>query len=211
MMYMEKSCKEFIDLLASGDPVPGGGGASALVGAAGMALGSMVGELTVGKKKYASVEEDIKNLIKEIVSLQRDLMDLAQQDAEVFAPLAKAYGLPRDTEEERAEKDRIMAVVLKDATLVPLEIMRKCCIAIELHEEFAAKGSTLAISDTGVGVTFCKAALQGASLNVFINTKAMKDRQFAEEINREADMMLNAYTKRANAVYEEVVKRLRQR
>lgn len=209
MKYMDKSCIEFIKLLSSKDPVPGGGGASALVGAAGMALGSMVGELTVGKKKYASVEADIKVLIDEIVSLQNDLMDLAEKDAEVFAPLAKAYGLPKDTEKEIAEKNRVMSIVLKDATLVPLEIMRKCCIAIELHEEFAAKGSTLAISDTGVGVIFCKAALQGASLNVYINTKAMCDREFASLMNEEADAMLTEYTKRADDVYNEVVRRLR--
>ena len=211
MRYTDKSCREFVNELASSAPVPGGGGASAVVGAVGMALGSMVGQLTVGKKKYASVEEDIKVLIKEIVALQEDLLDLAEEDARVFAPLAKAYGLPRETEEEKAEKARVMAIVLKDATEVPMEIMRKCCKAIELHEEFLAKGSTLAISDTGVGVTFCKAALQGASLNVFINTKSIADRRYAEAINKEADRMLEEYTVRADNVYGAVVHRLRNR
>lgn len=101
-----------------------------------------------------------------------------------FEPLSKAYGMPRETEEEKAEKARVMEIVLKDACSVPMEIMEKCCEAIDLIVEFAAKGSKLAISDAGVGAAFCKAALQGASLNVYINTKSMANREYAEELNK---------------------------
>ena len=112
----------------------------------------------------------------------------------MFEPLSKAYGMPRETEEEKAEKARVMEIVLKDACSVPMEIMEKCCEAIDLIVEFAAKGSALAISDAGVGATFCKAALEGASLNVYINTKSMKNREYAEELNRKCDEMLAVYT-----------------
>ena len=143
----------------------------------------MVGSLTVGKKKYADVEEEMWELKKKADKLQKELLHLIERDAEVFEPLSKAYGMPRETEEEKAEKARVMEIVLKDACSVPMEIMEKCCEAIEIIVEFAAKGSTLAISDAGVGAAFCKAALQGASLNVYINTKSMADREYAAELN----------------------------
>ncbi|MDD6043074.1 MAG: cyclodeaminase/cyclohydrolase family protein [Eubacteriaceae bacterium] len=209
-MFTDVSCREFTEILSSKSPVPGGGGASALVGALAVALGNMVGNLTLGKKKYADVEEEIKTLIKKGDALREELMALVEKDAEVFRPLSKAYGLPTETEEERSEKEKVMAIALKDASLVPLEIMRKCCDSIDLLTELAEKGSRLALSDAGVGATFAKAALQGASLNVFINTKLMKDRVLAEELEGEADKMLEEYTVKAELVFRNVMNHLRK-
>ena len=179
MGFTKSSCEEFVDVLASKAPVPGGGGASALVGAIGMALGNMVGSLTVGKKKYADVEADIIVLKEKATALQADFLRLVEADAEAFEPLAKAYGMPRETE------------------------------AIDVIEEFAAKGSALAISDAGVGVTFCKAALLGASLNVFINTKSMADKEYAASLNEKADKMIADYSKKADEIFAAVNARLR--
>lgn len=209
MGFSTVPCNEFVEVLGSKAPVPGGGGASALVGAVGTALGNMVGALTVGKKKYADVEEEMKELMAKATTLQDELLHLIERDAEVFEPLSKAYGMPRETEEEKAEKARVMEIVLKDACSVPMEIMEKCCEAIEIIVEFAAKGSTLAISDAGVGAAFCKAALQGASLNVYINTKSMKNREYAEELNAKCDAMLEKYTKIADEVFNSVLGRLK--
>lgn len=209
MGFTKNTCEEFVEVLASKAPVPGGGGASALVGAVGMALGNMVGSLTVGKKKYADVEADIIALKEKATALQADFLTLVERDAEVFEPLAKAYGMPKETEEEKAEKARVMAIVLKDACSVPMEIMEKCCEAIDVIEEFAAKGSALAISDAGVGVAFCKSALLGASLNVFINTKSMADKEYAAQLNEKADKMIEEYSKKADEIFEKVNARLR--
>ena len=209
MGFSTVPCNEFVEVLASKAPVPGGGGASALVGAIGTALGNMVGSLTVGKKKYADVEEEMYELKGKADALQKELLHLIERDAEVFEPLSKAYGMPRNTEEEKAEKARVMEIVLKDACSVPMEIMERCCEAIDLIEVFAEKGSTLAISDAGVGATFCKAALEGASLNVFINTKSMKNREYADELNKKADEMLSVYTKKADEISQSVAARLR--
>ena len=209
MGFSTVPCNEFVEVLASKAPVPGGGGASALVGAIGTALGNMVGSLTVGKKKYADVEEEMYELKGKADALQKELLHLIERDAEVFEPLSKAYGMPRNTEEEKAEKARVMEIVLKDACSVPMEIMERCCEAIDLIEVFAEKGSTLAISDAGVGATFCKAALEGASLNVFINTKSMKNREYADELNKKADEMLSVYTKKSEDIYQSVAARLR--
>lgn len=209
MGFSTVQCDEFVTVLASKAPVPGGGGASALVGAVGTALGNMVGSLTVGKKKYAAVEEEMQQLKAKADALQKELLHLVERDAEVFEPLSKAYGMPKETEEEKAEKARVMEAALKEACSVPMEIMEKCCEAIDLLVEFAAKGSVLAISDAGVGAAFCKAALEGASLNVYINTKSMTDREYAESLNKKCDEMLEKYTKIAEDVFQSVLGRLK--
>jgi len=203
------SCIEFIDALASKEPVPGGGGASALVGAIGMALGSMVGNLTLGKKKYADVQEDIQVILKKAESIQRELIQLVSKDAEVFEPLSKAYGMPKDTDEQRTEKDKVMEEALKLACSVPIDIMKKAVECIGLHEELARKGTRIAISDVGVGILFVKAALVGASLNVFINTKMMKDRAYAEELNEMTDRMISEGSAKSDAIFAEVSAQIR--
>ena len=209
MGFSTVPCNEFVEVLASKAPVPGGGGASALVGAIGTALGNMVGSLTVGKKKYADVEEEMYELKAKCDKLQAELLQLIERDAEVFEPLSKAYGMPRATEEEKAEKARVMEIVLKDACAVPMEIMEKCCEAIDVIKEFAAKGSALAISDAGVGAAFCKAALQGASLIVFITTNSMANKEFAAELNAKADAMLEKYVPMAEEIFQSVLGRLK--
>lgn len=208
MEFTEKSCAEFIELLASKAAVPGGGGASALTGAIGTALGNMVGSLTVGKKKYAAVEADIIARKEQADQLQNELLALVEKDAEVFEPLSKAYGMPRKTAAEQAQKAIVMEAALREACDVPLKIMECCCRGIELQKDFAEKGSVIAISDAGVGVAFLKSALMGASLNVFINTKAMTDREYAEQINQRANALLASHTKLADEIYDSVLSRL---
>lgn len=190
------SCREFIFRLGSGDPIPGGGGASALAGALGTALGRMVGSLTTGKKKYADVEDEIQALIAEAAEIEEELIRMVARDGEVFAPLVRAYRNPEDTE--------TMETYLVEAALVPLEIMAECCKAIRLQQDFAAKGSRLAVSDAGVGAALCGAALRGASLNVFINTAAMKDKTRAAALNGEAESMLAEYGALADRIFSEV-------
>ena len=209
MEMMEQSCTRFLAELAGKAPVPGGGGASALVGAAGVALGNMVGCLTAGKKKYAAVEADIQALNARAEALRRELEALVQADAEAFAPLAAAYGLPKDTPAQAAHKAAVLEAALDTACAVPLEIMQKCAEGIVLVEEYAAKGSVLAVSDAGCAAALCKAALQSASLNVFINTKLMTDRPRADALDAQADALLNEYIPRADAVFASVTNKLR--
>lgn len=204
MDFVKQSCTDFVQVLSSKAPVPGGGGASALVGAVGAALGNMVGELTVGKKKYMDVEAEIKEMMDASKKLQHELLELVQKDAESFAPLAVAYGLPKDTEEQKAEKERVLESALKIACDVPLEIMEKCCQGIELCGQFAEKGSTMAVSDAGAGAIFCRAALQSASLNIYINTKSMKDSEYAQQVNEKSDAMLEKYMAKADKIIEAV-------
>ncbi|SHJ06640.1 cyclodeaminase/cyclohydrolase family protein [Parasporobacterium paucivorans] len=209
MDFKDFSCVDFVEVLASKEPVPGGGGASALVAAVGMALGNMVGSLTIGKKKYADVQDDIIALKEKADRLQTELLDLMQEDAKMFEPLSKAYGLPKETEEEKAYKAQVMEECLRDACAVPLKIMEKCGEAIDIIQEFAQKGTALAISDAGVGAAFCRSAIMGASLNVFINTKSMTDKDYAGSINKKADDMLQKYTALAENIFTDVLGRLK--
>ena len=211
MDLTQLSCEDFLSRLASKAPAPGGGGAAALVGAAGVALGNMVGSLTVGKKKYAAVEADIQALNARAEALRGELEALVQADAEAFAPLAAAYGLPKDTPEQAAHKAAVLEKALDAACAVPLQIMEKCAEGITLAEEYAAKGSVLAVSDAGCAATLCKAALQAASLNVFINTKLMTDRSCAGALDARADSLLNEFVPRADAVFESVMQKLRNK
>ena len=203
------SCTEFVEVLASKAPAPGGGGASALVGSIGCALGNMVGSLTIGKAKYADVEGDMIALAEKAAALEAQLIDLVAKDAEVFVPLSKAYGMPKETEEQKAEKARVMEKCLWECCDVPMEIMRACAAAIELCDEYAAKGSRLALSDAGCGAIICKSALQAASLNVYNNTKSMADRDHAAALEAECDELLVRAGGKADEVYNRVMGELR--
>ena len=206
MKFINKPCDEFVEVLSSKAAVPGGGGASAMVGAIGIALGAMVGNLTTGKKKYADVEADIVELLEKATALQKEFLRLVDEDAVVFEPLSKAYGIPKDD----PTREQVMEDALKLACTVPLDIMRLCARAIELHDEFAKKGSVLALSDAGVGAIFCKSALQGASLNVYINTQSMTDKKYAGSIESEADAILGKYCVMADEVFNSVTGRIRK-
>ena len=200
MDMTQESCRKFVEVLASNAPAPGGGGAAALVGAIGTALGNMVGSLTVGKKKYADVEAEIIALQGKCSALQKELLDQVEADEKGFVPLAKAYGIPKD--------DPARAETLEKATVtacqVPVRIMELCCEAMEAIAVFAAKGSRLAVSDAGCAAVCVKAALQAASLNVFINTKTLKDRALAEEMNARCLGMLETYGAMADGIFETV-------
>ncbi|MBQ9967326.1 MAG: cyclodeaminase/cyclohydrolase family protein [Oscillospiraceae bacterium] len=193
-------CRKFVEVLASNEPAPGGGGAAALVGAIGTALGNMVGSLTVGKKKYADVEEEIIALKAKCDALQKDLLDQVEADEINFVPLAKAYGIPKDD----PNRDTIMEEATMVACSTPVKIMELCCEAMEAIAVFAEKGSRLAVSDAGCGAVCVKAALQAASLNVFINTKTLKNREVAEEMNAKCLGMLDKYGKMADEIFETV-------
>lgn len=201
---MEKNVEKFLETLASSAPTPGGGGAAALCGALAIALGNMVGNLTLGKKKYADVQDDIAALNQQAEMLRADFVALIDADAEAFAPLSRAYGIPKD---DPAHKE-IMEAALKRAAGPPLEIMRKCAEALDVIADYAEKGSALAISDAGCAAVLAIAAMKAAALNVRINTKSMTDRETADKMNAETDRLLAEYEKTAGKIYENVAGRL---
>ncbi|MGP8313374.1 cyclodeaminase/cyclohydrolase family protein [Enterocloster aldenensis] len=208
-MVEQKTIEGFLEVLSSKEPVPGGGGASALAGALGNALGQMVANLTIGKKKYADAEAEIKELLGRMQKLQAAFVTLADRDAQVFAPLAQCYSLPSLTEEEKAYKEKVMEERLLDASFVPLEIMEHAVAMLGILEILGDKGSRLAVSDVGVGVQFIRASLLGAVMNVYINTKSMKNREKAEELNARAGQLIEEGTAWADRIYAKVLDQLR--
>ena len=186
MKMLEKPATQFLAELSSNAPVPGGGGASAAVGAFAAALGMMVTNLTIGKKKYAEYEEELIACRARLEELRDQLIDLVDGDAVAFEPLSKAYSIPKDD----PSRDQIMEDALYEASVVPMSIMETVLAAAKELEILGENGSRLAVSDVGVGILFAQAAIEGASLNVYINTKLMKNRERADEMNAKADAII---------------------
>ncbi len=208
MTMTEKTASQFLHELASKSPVPGGGGAAALGGAIGMALAGMVGNLTVGKKKYADVEAEVKDLLAKSYVIMEDLKTLVDKDAEVFEPLAKAYSLPKNTPAEIEYKQKVLEECSKTACTVPLGIMRKCLAGIRIQARLGQIGSKLALSDIGCGAAFLKAALISGSLNVIINLNSIKDEAYIDTINKEMSSMLEEGVKLADVTLDYVHNKL---
>lgn len=203
-MIKDLTVSGYLEELSSKKPTPGGGGAAALGGAQGVALGEMVINLTLGKKKYADVEEEMQLLLIKLEDIKKEFLRLADEDARVFAPLAAAYGLPAGTEEEKKHKAEILETHLLASSLVPKAVMEQSLEAIAVMDILARKGSRLAVSDVGVGVTFLRTALLGAKMNVSINTKFMKQREIADKLDQEADMLAETGMRRADEIYANV-------
>jgi methenyltetrahydrofolate cyclohydrolase len=200
----KQSIEFFLDELSSNKLVPGGGSASSLVAAVGIALGSMVGNLALGKKKYESLRPEIESVIVKSEKLKLEFEVLIEKDAQACEPLAKAFKLPTSTPVEISHKEKAMEIALEQACTVPLEIIKKTIEAIKLHDQLSKLGIRTAISDIGVGVAFCKAALEGASLSIFINTKLMKNDGNSSRLNEEAEQLLQTGKQKANAIFHEV-------
>ena len=201
--------QDFINELASKAPTPGGGGASAYCGALATALASMVGNLTVGKKTYAAVEDEVKEALAQLEEQRNKFVELIDKDAQAFEPLSRAYRLPRATSEELAHKNKVMQQALVGATEVPLDIMEICAQVITTSKFLAHNGSRLALSDVGVAVLFAKAALKGASLNVYANASSMANEAQARSYIQQADCLIEEYGALADELYEYVIKEIR--
>lgn len=206
----EQKIVDFLECLSSKEPVPGGGGASALAAAVGMSLGSMVANLTTGKKTYAQYQEEIDEILIQAAEVTKELYSFMDKDAEAFEPLAKAYGLKKDTPEEIAYRDEVMAAALLTASLAPLSLMEKIVDAMKILNRLSVIGSKLAISDVGVGIQMMQAALNGASLNVFINTDLMKDKDTAVALNQKADDFLAQGKQITEETYATVLGKIRK-
>lgn len=206
--FKEYTCQDFCEILASKTPVPGGGGASALAGALAIALGNMVGNLTIGKKKYAAVEEEILACNVRSEALRLRFLDLIQADGDSFAPLAAVYRLPSGTEEEKAIKEERLQIALVDACAVPEQIMECCMEALKLIDVYEAKGSVMAVSDAAAAALLAKSALSAAALNLRINAKSLQDRSVAESILARMNARIAEGDALADAIYARTLEKL---
>ena len=180
-MYLEGKMAGFIDELASSSPEPGGGAASAAAAALGAALVSMVANLTVGKEKYADVQDRIAGLLEASEKTRGELQDLVQKDTEVYGVLAAAFKMPRGTDEEKAKRNEAVQSALMEATAVPFAIAEKCLEVAKLSEVAADIGNVNAVSDAGVAALLAESGAQCAALNVKINLNSIDDKDIVQE------------------------------
>ena len=208
MALTDKPVTTFLDELASDAPAPGGGSVAALSGALGAALVSMVCNLTVGKKKYADVQDDIEALLAQSEALRQELTDLLEEDVKAYTAYSVAAKMPRDTEEEKAERTKAMQAALKVATDVPLRIAEAAVKVMDLCMPAAEKGNKWAVSDAGVAVLMAEAALRSAALNVLINLGTIKDQDFVAEKRAHLDNLLAGKGIMRDQIYDHVVSKL---
>lgn len=182
-MLIDKKVSNFLNELASNSPTPGGGSVAALAGALGVALISMVGNLTVGKKKYEDVEEEIKRILSSSEKLRYELSQLIEDDVKVFNNFMATYKMPKETEDEKKVRTEKIQEALIEAAKVPLKVAYKCLDIMILSQEVAEKGNVNVVSDAGVAVLMAEAALESAILNVKINLKMIKDEKTKEELS----------------------------
>jgi len=207
-MIKNKPVQQFLDELASKSSTPGGGGAAAIIGAMGAALISMVANLTVGKKNYEAVEGEIKTILARSEALRSQLTGMVKADVDVFNKVMGAYGLPKDTDEQKAQRTTAIQAALKEATDVPLACAKLCAEVINLCLPIAEKGNKGVISDAGVAVLAGYAALRSAALNVYINIGAIKDESFVQDRNRQLEKILSGMDTLTEKVYQIVKSRL---
>lgn len=206
-MTKEKTFEEFLDALGSKAPTPGGGGAAGISGAFGAALCEMVCSLTIGKKKYQGVEEEMKKAAEKARECREVFLSLADEDEEVFLPLSKAYALKKDTDEEKEIRNRVMEEALNKAVSVPFKVLEACHKLLDTLKFVAENGSVLAVSDASCSASMTRSALESASCNVLINTRSMKNRKIAEEMNKRNEELLSSGIEKA----EEIIRIVRGR
>lgn len=204
---VDRSCREFAEVLASRVPVPGGGGASAYVGALGASLCTMVARYSADNPRFCSSEKELHAMIASAESIAADLVALVDDDARAYGLVSKAYAIPRDD----PERPQAIQDALREAALPPYRIMLACSRALVLLEDLADKASRLLLSDVACGAVFCRAALQGASLTLFANTTSMKDRARAKELEDECDALLETWLPRADALAQRATESARNR
>jgi len=208
MRMAELSCQQFVEELASKKAVPGGGGAAALLGAIGIALASMVANLTVNKKKYADYQADMEHVLDQAEKLQQQFLEMIDEDAENFKPLASAYHLPANTPSEQAYKADVLEKATRQALKTPTALVKTVFEAIQLQADLVDKGSVLALSDVGVGIVSLRAALLSGWLNVKINTQSLEDKAFARSIETELKKIVDEGTQLCDQIYQRVESKL---
>ncbi|MFN2156441.1 MAG: cyclodeaminase/cyclohydrolase family protein [Anaerolineae bacterium] len=204
----DKTLVDFLDALASSAPAPGGGSVAALAGALGAALVSMVCNLTLGKKKYADVQDKISALVERSETLRHELSDLLEADVEAYTGVSKAYGMPRETDEQKSARSAAIQEALKGATVVPMQVAEACVKVLDLCTPAAEMGNIYAVSDAGVAAVMAEGGLRSAALNVIININAIKDQAFADEMRQQLNGLLEGKPALKDQIYDLVVEKL---
>jgi formiminotetrahydrofolate cyclodeaminase len=208
MSFAEVTVQNFLTQVASAEPVPGGGSVAALSGALGASLVAMVCRLTIGKKGYEAVSDEMQAILPRAEELQRQLRDLMQADADAYARVMSAYQLPKSTDAEKITRTQAIQTALKHASAVPMQVAELCAQVMELTRPIAEKGNKNAASDGGVGALIAEAGLRGATFNVLINLGSIDDAEFVNTHRTRARQLLTQAEQRKNEILKIVEGRL---
>lgn len=208
MKLVDHTVTGFIDLMASSEPAPGGGSAAALQGALGTALTAMVCALTIGKKKYADVQELITAAQQEAITLKNRYLDVIDRDTEAFNGVSAVFAMPKDTDEQKQARTQAMQTALKACTVTPFEMMQLAYESLKLTQSIVGRSNASAASDLGCAALSLKAAIQGAWLNVLINIGGITDEAFANQYRKEGEALMAQALPLADSIYQEVLSAL---
>ena len=206
MKLAEMQVAQFVDVMASDAPAPGGGSASALEGAVGAALTAMVCALTIGKKKYADVQDLAAESMEKANDLKARFVDVMDRDTEAFNAVSAVFAMPKETDVEKAARKAAMQEALKGCTKTPFEMMQLACETLELTRSLVGRLNASAASDLGCSALSLRAAIQGAWLNVLINISGIADEAFAAEYRKNGEALLAKALPLADEIYEEILK-----
>lgn len=204
----DMSIKEYLDILKTDAPAPGGGGVSGLTAAQGISLTLMVIELTLGKKKYEEYMELIEKSRERALELYEELAVAADEDREVFLKLSEAYALPKETEEEKKNKQQILGERSLAATEAPYKVMELSLEGLEITEKLVGKSNKMAVSDLGVAAACFLAACKSAWLNVKINLPYLTDKDRAQAFEKGGRNILEKVTELSEKIYDAVEKEI---
>ena len=206
-MLVDKNIKEFLDELSSSSPAPGGGSVAALSGALGAALVSMTCHLTIGKKGYESVSDEMNEVLKKSNVLKENLTLLIDEDTNAFNKVMAAYKMPKETDEEKEKRRDAIQDALKNAANVPLDVMKQCVNVLSLAKIISEKGNKNAVSDAGVAALMSLAGLNSAALNIEINLSGIKDEKFVSEMKNEVKTL----TVNGERIKDEIIKTVKNK
>lgn len=207
-MIKDMTIQTFLDELASKSSTPGGGGAAAVSGAMGAALISMVANFTIDRKGYEEVSDEAKEILAKSEKLRAELTDAIKDDVDVFNRVMASYGMPKETDDEKAARSTEIQAALKEATDIPLVCAKLCKEVINLSQPIADKGNKNVISDAGVAVLAGYAGLRSAALNVYINIGGIKDKEFADDRRQQLESLMEGMDSLKEEIYELVKSKL---
>jgi len=210
-MNLDDSIRNYLDDISSSSPTPGGGNVSAFSGAVASSLGIMVCNLTIGKKKYAEVEEEIKDIKFELSLAQEEFLNLAEKDNRAFDKVMQAFKLPKDTDEQKKKRKESIEAGTLEAAEAPAEVLKYCGKIIPLFQTLAEKGNQNSVSDAGVAAALISTAAEGAYLNVLINCSSLSNQTVAREILKKNEIILSEVQKSGSTISEEIKSKLERK
>lgn len=208
-MELSKTIENYLEELSSNSPTPGGGNVSALCGALASSLGTMVCNLTIGKKKYADVENELTIVKNKLDLFKQNFLQLAEKDNQAFDKVMFAFKMPKETEEQKTERAKAIEAATIDAAMVPAEVVNAGKQMLPLLETIIAKGNQNSLSDTGVAVSLTKTAVEGAFLNIVINCSSLSNQTIANEILIREEMKYNEVKAKAEFIISNLIKKMR--